>query len=201
MPWRARDFVHFTLRWWAGRPQLKRDPLGGNPPTLMARAFLFVALMLATDCSRRQRAPTEMPITVTSVIGCYQFTWDRGDSALTGSSIPDFVHLDSTPACPTCQRDAPAAAYLSLGSPLPDTASNVPGQTIPWHRYYYASHWLIEPPDTVTILFNSNYTHWDVRLVSRQGAVLAGVARYWADGGVFDSGPVNVVARRRACVS
>ena len=28
MPWRARNFVQQQLRWRAGRPQLKRDPLG-----------------------------------------------------------------------------------------------------------------------------------------------------------------------------
>ena len=30
MPWRARDFVQHQLRRRAGRPQLKRDPLGGR---------------------------------------------------------------------------------------------------------------------------------------------------------------------------
>ena len=29
MPWRVRGFVHGPMRRWAGRPQLKRDPLGG----------------------------------------------------------------------------------------------------------------------------------------------------------------------------
>ena len=32
MPWRAQDFVHCPLRRRAGRPQLKRDPLGGALP-------------------------------------------------------------------------------------------------------------------------------------------------------------------------
>ncbi len=30
VPWRARDFVHFQLRGRGGRPQLKRDSLGGG---------------------------------------------------------------------------------------------------------------------------------------------------------------------------
>ncbi len=33
MPRRARTVVHFTSRRRAGRPQLKRDPLGGGIPT------------------------------------------------------------------------------------------------------------------------------------------------------------------------
>ena len=33
MPWRARDFVQHQLRWWVGRPQLKRDPLGSTFPS------------------------------------------------------------------------------------------------------------------------------------------------------------------------
>ena len=35
MPWRARAFVHYQLRQRAGRPQLKRDPLGGAVTTLL----------------------------------------------------------------------------------------------------------------------------------------------------------------------
>ncbi len=31
MPWRARDVRPLLLRRWAGRPQLKRDPLGSSP--------------------------------------------------------------------------------------------------------------------------------------------------------------------------
>jgi len=30
VPWQALDFVHGQLRWWASRPQLKRQPLGSH---------------------------------------------------------------------------------------------------------------------------------------------------------------------------
>ena len=64
MPCRARDIVQHQLRRRGGRPQLKRDPLGGTQPTMQrlpelkptplrprhplvygAGFFLFIALM------------------------------------------------------------------------------------------------------------------------------------------------------------
>src|SRR5437899_12539925 len=32
VPWRSRSFLHFSLSRRSGRPQLKRDPLGGGLP-------------------------------------------------------------------------------------------------------------------------------------------------------------------------
>ena len=37
MPWRARTIVQRWMRWRAGRPQLKRDPLDGAETTSMTR--------------------------------------------------------------------------------------------------------------------------------------------------------------------
>ena len=36
MPWRAQDFVERPLRWWVGRPQLKRDPLGRSGESFLS---------------------------------------------------------------------------------------------------------------------------------------------------------------------
>ena len=41
-PWRARDFVQQQLRRWAGRPQLKRDPLDGYDPRIRTTSYVSV---------------------------------------------------------------------------------------------------------------------------------------------------------------
>ncbi len=166
-----------------------------NGPTL---APLLAALVVPTACSRR--TSPHSPLELGTVVGCYQFSWQRHDSLLTGSWVPDLVRLDSTPACPECRPDAPAASHLLVTTPRPDTAATSPGQPIPWYRYYSASHWRLVGPDTVKVLFNSNYTHWDVKLVAKD-ASFQGSAKYWADGGRFDTTPAMVTSRRITCPS
>jgi hypothetical protein len=47
VPWRARDVRPLLLRRWAGRPQLKRDPLGAHMYRSSPRDVLTVVLALA----------------------------------------------------------------------------------------------------------------------------------------------------------
>jgi hypothetical protein len=158
-------------------------------------------LAVASGCSKRAPSSPHTPLGLASVVGCYQFTWQRHDSTLKGPSIPDLVRLDSTSACPECRANAPAATHLSLGTPLPDTAPwDTAAVSVPWYRLYRASHWLLVRPDTVKVFFNSNWTNWDVTLVPRNG-VLGGSARYWSDGGGFNPALATVTSRHIACPS
>jgi hypothetical protein len=186
------------------RPQLKRNPLGGNPltpslrlATARYRCSVLPAAVLAAACSHHAPPVARAPLKAGLVQGCYALTWNHGDSLLTGRWIPDLVRLDTTHACSSCTLDAPAAKYLAISSPLPDTASNAQGAPIPWYRLYYASHWLVLQPDTVHVFFNSNYTHWDAKLV-QDDTILRGSAHYWSDGGRLDT-LASVTARRAPC--
>jgi hypothetical protein len=192
----------------ARRSQLMRVSLGGNPLSPHRLRFttsnpcrlLLPVFLLTLACSHGETSGKHPQLELASVVGCYLFSWQHGDSALTGSWVPDLVRLDSTPACPTCPPDAPAASHLQLGTPLPDTATMAPGQPIPWHRTYYASHWLLLRPDTLKVFFNSNHVHWDVRLLNHNG-LFRGSGTYWSDGGTFDTAPTAVTARPVPCPS
>ena len=160
---------------------------------MKARAVL-VSCVLGAGCGSPHGGRLSGPLTSRVVAGCYTLTWERADSALRDRSFfPDLVQLRLSPSCPSCASDAPAARYLALGSPLPDTASANPGQPIPWHRRYYASWWEIHSPDTVTIVFNSNYDGWQLQLSPANGA-LRGPARYWSDGGIASSAAVVAIS-------
>ncbi len=115
----------------------------------------LLAVIAGCNASGGQSAHTAL--TSEMVAGCYRFSWRRSDSLLQDRPFyPDLVRLGSESSCPQCESDAPAAKYLSLGSPLPDTARYVPGKPIPWYREFYASWWRIAVPDTVVVIFNGN---------------------------------------------
>ena len=156
----------------------------------------LLAVIAGCNASGGQSAHTAL--TSEMVAGCYRFSWRRSDSLLQDRPFyPDLVRLGSESSCPQCESDAPAAKYLSLGSPLPDTARYEPGKPIPWYREFYASWWRIAVPDTVVVIFNGNVVRWDVRLFRTNGA-LRGRANWWDDGG-GGFPPTDVTAVPASC--
>ena len=159
-----------------------------------ARLAVLVAVIAGCNASGTQSARTAL--TSSAVAGCYRLSWRGYDSVSHAPELyPDFVRLSLELSCPQCDHDAPAAKYLSLGSPLPDTARYVPGRPIPWYRKFYASWWQIAAPDTVVVIFNGNTVRWDLRL-TRTNGTLSGRADWWDDGaGGLPSTVVTAVPR------
>ena len=161
---------------------------------LMVRLLLGVLLLAGWTgaCGK----PLSHLSAATQFAGCYQFTWKVQDPRYSQMTLPDQVRLDSLPSCPACERDAPAARYMALGPVVPDTATYGIDSVLPWNRLYYASWWRAGPGDSITIMFNSNWTRWETRLKSAE-STLEGISRYWSDDG--GSAIASVVASRMAC--
>ena len=163
-----------------------------------SKPHLAALLVIIAGCNASGTQSARTTLTSASVAGCYRFSWRRSDSLLSDRAFyPDLVRLGLEPSCPECDRDAPAAKYLSLGSPLPDTAQYVRGKPIPWYRQFYASWWQIAAPDTVLVVFNGNTVRWHVPLIRASGA-LRGRADWWDDGG-GGFPPTDVTAVPASC--
>ena len=91
MPWRARDFVHFTLRGRASRPQLKREPLGGAVNHVLkwgrqafvasAAAFLVLAHMRPQSPQLETSEIALMCVSVVTLPFAAITVWRDGDRA------------------------------------------------------------------------------------------------------------------------
>ena len=160
----------------------------------MVRPILGVSLLAGwlDACSR----PHSNLSAVRQLAGCYQFAWKVQDPRYSEMTLPDQVRLDSEPSCPTCERDAPAAQRMALRSVGPDTATYGIGSVLRWNHLYYASWWMSGPGDSITIVFNSNWTSWETRLKPSENT-LEGTSRYWSDDG--GSAIASVVATRMVC--
>ena len=157
-----------------------------------SKAYLAALLSIIAGCNASGTQSARTTLTSASVAGCYRFSWRRSDSLLSDPAFyPDLVRLGLEPSCPKC------AKYLSLGSPLPDTAQYVLGKPIPWNREFYASWWQIAAPDTVLVIFNGNTVRWHVPLIRANGA-LRGRADWWNDGG-GGFPPTDVTAVPASC--
>ena len=165
---------------------------------MQSKARLASLLAVLAGCNASGSQSTHSALTSEMVAGCYRFSWRRSDSLLQDLAFyPDLVRLGPERSCPQCDRDSRGAKYLSIGSPLPDTAPYVPGKPIPWYRQFYASWWQIAAPDTVLVIFNGNTVRWNLRLMQSGGA-LRGRAEWWDDGG-GGFPPTDVTAAPASC--